>query len=431
MKRTLAIFLSAIFIFSSALLFTACDNGTVPEVTDKTSGDVTQPITDPVTDAVTEATDPVTDSPTEPVTEPATDPVTEPVTEPVVVDPVIGFINPLTGLPTEEDISSLRPVAVSIDNVLKAQPTIGLSLADVIIEVPAEGYESRLLAIYLDYQDLPTIGNVRSVREYSARFAADFDTILIHAGADTDDGWLQLGPNAIMYGFLISDLMKKGEITAAAEREDLWYTGIDNIDSLNYYPNPMFRDLDRMYNMSTEHSLMVNGDVIVDSIEYRNYRTNLADGFTYPYTIGTENSTPTQADASSVFLPYNPYRSDYGVSYVYDSANGLYKRSNFDNQPTVDGMNNEQVSFKNVIIIEVPTSVFPNDPKNRLNVTYVGEGKGYYFVNGKYEEITWKRESADKTLTLLGADGNHLDIVPGKVMINVYPTEYHDSMIIK
>ncbi len=421
MKRSVAYFLAFLMFISSSVLFTSCDNGKPPVVPDVTTDTATDPITDPITEPIT---DPVTD----PITDPVTDPITEPVTEPVVVDPVIKFVNPLTGLPTESDVSGIRPVAVSIDNVKRAQPTIGLSLADVIFELPAEGFETRLLAIFLEYANLPTVGNVRSVREYSVRFAADFDTILVHAGSDTDGGWLQLGPNAIKYGFLISDLLKKGEIKTASERPDLWFVGIDNIDSLNYYPKPMFRDLDRMYNMSTEHSLMVNGEIIVNSIDYRDYRTDLADGFTYPYIIGTDNSVPKEKDAKSVQLPYNPYQTKYKASYTYDADKGVYLRSNFDDQPSIDGMNNEQLAFKNLIILEVSTTIFPDDPKNRLNVDYVGEGKGYYCVNGKYEEITWKRETADKTLVLLGSDGEVLDIVPGKVMINVYPLEYHDSI---
>ena len=426
MKRLLALILVALTLSCVPLGLSSCDNGNPPVVTtDPITDSITDPLTDPVTDPVT---DPMTDPVTDPITDPVTDPATEPVTEPVIVEPVIEFMNPLTGLETGTDVSKVRPVAVSIDNVWRAQPTIGLSLADVLIELPVEGFETRMLAIYLEYEDLPTIGNVRSVRDYFVRLAADFDTVLVHAGSDTDDGWLQLGPNAIKRGFLVSYMLKKGEISSPDERQDLWVTGIDNIDSLNYYPKPMFRDLDRMYNMSTEHSLMVNGEIIAHSIGYKDYRTTLADGFTYPYTIGTAASTPADKSAVEVFLPYNPYRSNYGASYKYDADKGLYLRSNFDSQPSIDGMNNKQLAFKNLIIIEMSSTIFPNDPKNRLNVDYVGEGTGYYCVNGKCEEITWKREAADKALVLLGADGSTLDIVPGKVMINLYPSEYHDSI---
>ena len=428
MKRVISLFLAALMLASVALSITSCDNGNNPIITDPITTTEADESTVIITDP---ATTPATEDTSAPSTDTADIATSEPVTEPVGSDVIIGFTNPLTGLPTETDVSLLRPISVSIDNVLKAQPTIGLSLADVVIELPAEGFETRMLAVFLEYQNLPTIGNVRSIRDYGVKFAADFDSIVFHAGSDTDANWLQLAGNAINYGFKVSYLIKKGEIKTASEREDLWVDEVDNVDSLNYYPTPMFRDLDRMYNMSTEHSLMLNAEVVLSSINYRSYRTTLNDGFTYPYTIGTNASAPEDGVAKTIQLPYNPYQTQSKVSYTYDEATGLYKRSNFDDKPSIDGLNNEQLAFKNVIILEVSTTIFPNDSKNRLNVDYVGEGSGYYCANGKYESITWKRPEADSELVICGSDGSVLDIVPGKVIINVYPAEYHDSIVVK
>lgn len=379
------------------------------------------PVTDPATEPVTEKlTDPATQPATEPATDPITDPVTDPVTEPVVVPPVL-FTNPLTGLESENDLSGKRPVSLSIDNVKKAMPSIGISLADVIIELPFEGYETRLVAIYQDYENLPTVGNIRSARDYSVRFAADFDSILVHAGSDTDSP-RSLALNAIRYGFAVSYLIKMDEIKYAADREDLWTDGVDTINGLNYYPSAMFRDIDRMYDLGLEHSTMINGQVICDSISYKSYRTTVKDGFSLPYCIGTKDSAPQGASATQIRVPYNPYMPDYGCEYQYDAATGLYKRFSFDHMTHVDGMNGEQIAFKNVIILEIPANVYEDDRKNRLNVEYVGEGVGYYCCEGNYERITWSRADANAGLVIKGADGELLDIVPGKVMINVYPS---------
>ncbi len=415
--------LALIILASLTLTFGLCACGEKdPPVTTAPNSDITdEPATDPVTD---ELTDPVTDD----TTVPATDDTTEPVTEPVEVDPIIEFVNPLTGLSTEEDLSGKRPVSISIDNVRKAQPTIGLSYADVVVEMPFEGFETRMMAIYLDYEDLPTVGNIRSARDYMVRLAADFDSILVHAGSDTDIGCRQLALNAIRYGFEVSYLIKTDVIKYAAEREDLWTDGVDTINGLDYYPNPMFRDVDRMYNMAIEHSTMINGEVICDCIDHKKYPTEHTVGFAMPYVIGNESSVPTALDAKHVFLPYNPYQSNYGAEYTYDNEKGVYLRSNYASEPSIDGANGKQLEFKNLIVLLISTKPFENDEKNRLNVDYVGTGKGYYCVNGKSEEITWIREKANDGLTLIGADGEVLDIVPGKVMINVYPTEYSDNL---
>jgi len=374
-----------------------------------------------------EESNPVSSDTAEPITEPSVTepPATEPpVTEPPVTEPVISFVNPMTGLPTETDLSGQRPVSISIDNVRKAQPTIGLSYADVLVELPFEGFETRMLAIFLDYKELPTVGNIRSARDYMVRLSQDFDSIIVHAGSDTDVGARALALNAIRYGFPVSYLIKTDVIKYAAEREDIWTEGVDNIDGVEYFPNAMFRDNDRMFNMAIEHSTMINGEVICDCINYKDYRTDIKNNFTYPYTIGTEQSIPTDIKADHIKLPYNPWQTNYGTEYEFNSNTGEYLRSNYSSEPSIDGATGEQLSFRNVIVLMLPTSPFPNDVKNRLNVDYVGSGKGYYCCGGYAEEITWNRPDPDATLIITGKDGNKLDIAPGKVIINVYPTEY-------
>jgi hypothetical protein len=42
-------------------------------------------------------------------------------------------INPLTGEASDKDISSVRPYAVMINNIVVAQPQVGISNADIIL----------------------------------------------------------------------------------------------------------------------------------------------------------------------------------------------------------------------------------------------------------------------------------------------------------
>ena len=90
-----------------------------------------------------------------PVEEPAPEP--EPIPEPA--DPA--GINPLTGLPMEPEYEQNRPVAVMLNNLKKAQPQLGVSLADIIYEVPAEGGITQMLGVY---QTLDGVGNLGSIR---------------------------------------------------------------------------------------------------------------------------------------------------------------------------------------------------------------------------------------------------------------------------
>ena len=57
------------------------------------------------------------------------------------------YYNALTGLPTDKNAASARPIAVCIGNTAASLPQYGLSLADVLIEAPVEGGSTRLMAI--------------------------------------------------------------------------------------------------------------------------------------------------------------------------------------------------------------------------------------------------------------------------------------------
>lgn len=71
---------------------------------------------------------------------------------------------PLTGLPVADGASANQPVlAVKVDNTANAEPQVGLSSADLIVEELVEGGLTRLVAMY--HSSLPPqIGPVRSVR---------------------------------------------------------------------------------------------------------------------------------------------------------------------------------------------------------------------------------------------------------------------------
>jgi hypothetical protein len=73
------------------------------------------------------------------------------------------YTNPLTGEGMDEDISAKRPWAIMINNLDKALPQCGVSQADIIYEVPAEGGVTRMMAIFSDISDVSPIGSMRSI----------------------------------------------------------------------------------------------------------------------------------------------------------------------------------------------------------------------------------------------------------------------------
>ena len=130
-------------------------------------------------------------------TEETPEPEDSPVEAPVELPPgpyVPAGTNPLTGEPMEEVYEADRPVAVMFNNLKAAQPQIGISRADIIYEVPAEGGITRMLALYQSLEGVDTLGSVRSTRPYYIELALAHDALLVHAGGSGGlPGYLRLG----------------------------------------------------------------------------------------------------------------------------------------------------------------------------------------------------------------------------------------------
>ena len=84
---------------------------------------------------------------------------------------------------TDEAIGK-RPVAVMVNNIPAALPQYGISAADVIFELPVEGNQTRLMALYADYTQVPKVCAIRSCRYYYPAIAKGFDAYYVHWGMD-------------------------------------------------------------------------------------------------------------------------------------------------------------------------------------------------------------------------------------------------------
>ena len=95
---------------------------------------------------------------------PVEEPAPEPEPEPEPVDPT--KLNPLNGELMDKDYRNLRPVAVMFNNLREAQPQLGISQADLIYEIPAEGGITRMVGVYQSLEGVGTLGSIRSTRSY-------------------------------------------------------------------------------------------------------------------------------------------------------------------------------------------------------------------------------------------------------------------------
>ena len=95
-----------------------------------------------------------------------------------------GNINPLTGeanYPAE--LLKNRPVMISVENHKDARPQWGITDADIVWEMEAEGGITRMLLMFADASRIPEqVGPTRSARHYFVELVEGFDAIFVHFG---------------------------------------------------------------------------------------------------------------------------------------------------------------------------------------------------------------------------------------------------------
>lgn len=356
MKRISALILAV------SLLLCAC--GSKPAET-------TAPTTVPVTTAPPETT-----SPPETTVPPTTE-VTEP-TEPAPVD-----VNPLTGEALDA-VNDSRPVAIMINNLSKAVPQCGISQADIIYEIVAEGSVTRFMAIFDDLNDVGVIGPVRSVRPYFYRVAQHYGAILSSAGGSDE---------------AIDTIKKEG------------YNYLNGIAGAG---GAFYRDEWRRSNRGYEHSLMTTGEKLLASAEKHGYNTTM-ENIDYGFHFTAEPMTAGE-DATELTIWF--YQNGKKTLMNYDAATGLYAMTQH-GAASVDGNDDSPITFRNIVILAADTHI--KDQKGHLETQMTGTGKGWYARDGKLIPITWSRESNAAHYVYTDPDGNPVSFGIGKTYVAITP----------
>ncbi len=323
--------------------------------------------------------------------EPEIPPEPEEPIEPAKPEPV-WFTNPLSGEKTEKDLSNLRPYAVMINNKREALPQLGVSQADIIYEVCAEGGITRMEAIFQDVEGIEALGSIRSIRPYYIELATAYDSIVIHAG----------GSEEAYY--------------------DLRVWGINHFDGVRggYDANIFWRDPYRMANAGYEHSMLTSGENILEYVNSTSIRQEHEEGYEPPLTFTDENMAGQGERAESVTVHFSTYKTDV---FTYDPETDLYLVEGH-GQEYIDGNTGEQVGVRNVLVLNTSSQVL--DSEGRLRVVTVGTGSGTYFCGGKAVPITWGRDTRDDAFRYALENGQPLSFVPGKTyicLINPYVSE--------
>lgn len=304
---------------------------------------------------------------------------TEPtmVTEPVEEPAPLPYDAPLTGLKLEQ-AATARPIVVMINNFAAARPQSGLTNADVIWEVLAEGGITRLIAVFQSTNAISdTIGPIRSIRPYLIDIGDSYGAILAHAGASND-------------GYAI--LQRQGK------------PYLDEISNAGSY---FWRSKER----KAPHNLYSSLEKLRTGAEKKKYSM---DKQALPYTFTDTGVSATGVPATDITV--NFLLKNYNVGYKYDTATGLYQRSIGD-KPHIDLNNSEQLKASNLVVLGADHKTL--DKEGRLAVNLDKGGKALLFQKGKAIEADWVR--APDGMIRIVIDGAEAAFVPGKTFFHIVP----------
>ncbi|MDF2866036.1 MAG: hypothetical protein K0R72_854 [Clostridia bacterium] len=274
-----------------------------------------------------------------------------------------------------------RPIAVMIDNEQPAWPHSGLQDAYMIYEMIIEGGESRMVAFFKNV-NTAKIGPIRSARHYFVHYAMEHSAIFAHFG------W-----------------SPKAQSTIAT----------NNVNNINGIYDNYFWRVGGGY-----HNAFSSIKKIKETASIKKYIDSGNDTPIYNYSIDEYNIEVGQK-ITGLKIKYSDL---HNVSYKYDETDKVFYRS-MRGIADKDRETGKQYYAKNIVIMYVKNYNLPDiETKGRQELENLGTGNGYYLTNGKYINITWKKDSAKSRTLWLDENGKEIVLNDGITYVQLAPSAY-------
>ena len=293
------------------------------------------------------------------------------------------IFSPLTGERVTSEVLSRRPMAVMIENLSSVRPQSGLSFADVVWEAPTEGGITRFLAIF--QKGLPSkIGPVRSARPYFVEWASEVGALYAHSGGSSE-----------ALDLLAKGLPRLRDVNEFANGSAFWR------ESKEEAPHNLYTSAEIFYKYITDHDWQsVAGQTTP---------------WVYISDTGAKLAVSNQ-QAREILVPYYPF--EYDVLWRYNAADNLYTRF-MDGKEHKDDVTNENIQFKNLVVMFTDVIPVPKDPLLKVNLRAIGKGTAYLFSHGQVYKGEWQKSSKDSRTMFTDGLGNYLPLTEGNTWISV------------
>lgn len=305
--------------------------------------------------------------------------------------------NALTGEAKDADYpEGQRITAVMVNNITDARPQRGLSDAKMLFEIKVEGGITRFMALFNGYEELPTIGPIRSARDQFFRLVLPWQPIYIHDG---------------------ESVVQKQYIKNYSYDE--W--------NLNNGGNG-YRDFNRKnwrsysYNngLAYEHTEYTDAEHVGEYIASNNVDTSRTYNSTF-FNFVDYREAPRQVNGDDAAQVTIVHSENYRTRFTYDGSLGQYKMAQYypqmgDYMDTVDENNERQLAFDNVVVLFTDIHTYPGHEANDLQYAeYSWGGVGYYCYGGHVEKIRWTKGTDLEALQLWNYDmTENLQVNTGK-----------------
>ena len=303
------------------------------------------------------------------------------------------YLSELTGLPINKDLEMQRPIAVMIDNEIKALPHYNTAGADIVYEMmnsTANDRITRLMCIYKDWENLPQTGSIRSVRPTNILVAQEYDAVICHDG----------GP------FHINDYLSRYPYHFSGT-----FSRVNNGKAREFTEYILKGDLDRNFARSGWS---------------KEYREAPAPHFNFADYGTTTKLDDWDADgirtANRIELPFYHNRSKL----VYNEETKTYDYYEYGKQH-LDAETQAPLTFTNVLLQDC--SFHQYDKNGYLIYNCIDKFKfAYYCTEGKNISILWTKEDEGGVTRFFNASGEEIKINPGKTYIGIIPDDTWDEV---
>jgi len=285
------------------------------------------------------------------------------------------------------DSISLPAVTCKIDNAPAGRPQFNLNKSDIVFVEMVEGGLTRLVATWHS-QPVDKVGPVRSVRPMDADIAAPYGGIFCFSGGVAPSTTLLQETSLYLADETSEQSVKPSSFARTAERRA---------------PHNVVVDMGLL--QSQHKDLGAPQPMFV-------YSAFLPETQTYePSTASSGLST------KDVTVKY-PGATSFWAG---DGEGNLLRTQ--DGKPHLDGTTEDQVSAKNVVVLEVAIDSSIVDSKKIVvpRTIMISGGRAWVFEDGRHIEGTWSKASQTGPIVLADSTGALLKLSPGNTWVELMP----------